>query len=753
MPLAAPPQEEDLTELLGSLTTEQQQRTSARVIKKLRLEPQPQKRSDAEELKFPTVKQRMPKALWSTDEKSLFFEALNEYGKDFDALTSYICAKMKKKGMPDSNLKTKTQLYALINYGELRKKLVSVNEKTCGRLGEMVLGGSMVVRARGRNLRVRTPMCRALRRLNQITGRGHAPGAGDVKTSGRLGEMVLGGSMVVRARGRNLRVRMPMCRALCRLNQITGRGHAAGAGGVKTCGWLGEMVLGGNMVVRARGRNLRKKFKTEETEAKLINIEETAIDGIELMANYKNLIEDERPSTEDEIKAEETAEEETERDKDMSEREKDSFSEMEDDEKYNKSDTDNESDGKSGKERKFKNLKVKFRIRQKKRGGSVYTLVMDDAKADCKEEKPDIDKPDMEKPDLEKPDVEKPDIEKPDIDVELALRQIRRGWSFGNRSKVELDYWWAEPQPPLPQLLKPMLELDKDGVRERLKAEKDRDFSVEDGARESYADIFSPKMCGQDSNDGMSADERKHDNEPKSEVLDVDDDVTEDATTLNDTSRQPGDEPGGFRGPDETKRETDIGSFLPSESMSLSPSRLLRDSEWLDGSVQDFSLSSFLGHLEARAPPDLASMSLSPSWLLRDSEWLDGSVQDFSLSSFLGHLEARAPPDLASMSLSPSRLLRNSEWLDGSVQDFGLSSFLGHLEARAQPDLAVRPTLHSTLIVHVSVSVAAAARLGDLKNDVPEDYGREKPLGTRFSNFSTRPSGPQRAPFVSARGK
>lgn len=52
----------------------------------------------------------MPKALWSADEKSLFFEALNEYGKDFDAITAYICAKMKKKGMSDGNLKTKTQV-------------------------------------------------------------------------------------------------------------------------------------------------------------------------------------------------------------------------------------------------------------------------------------------------------------------------------------------------------------------------------------------------------------------------------------------------------------------------------------------------------------------------------------------------------------------------------------------------------------------------------------------------------------------
>lgn len=40
----APIAEEERTELLGSLTTQQQQRTSARVIKKLKLEPQTDKR-------------------------------------------------------------------------------------------------------------------------------------------------------------------------------------------------------------------------------------------------------------------------------------------------------------------------------------------------------------------------------------------------------------------------------------------------------------------------------------------------------------------------------------------------------------------------------------------------------------------------------------------------------------------------------------------------------------------------------------
>ncbi|KAG6448514.1 hypothetical protein O3G_MSEX005532 [Manduca sexta] len=667
------------TELLGSLTTLQQQRTSARVIKKLRLEPPPDRdkrpeiqecetpnKIDDKELKFPTVKQRMPKALWSTDEKNLFFEALNECGKDFDAITSYICAKMKKKGMPDVNLKTKTQvshfyyrtwhklskhvhfgenvkkvaqeLYALINYGELRKKLVSVNEKTCARLGEMVLGGSMVVRARGRNLRVRTPMCRALRRLNQITelacgsrvcGRAqvslHARDAGAwarvqaaahnpraallAPARTRLAALL----RALQLRWRNhpkhsrhsqnmyLKTEDPPAReeeyqevARCedrneeredlphhlklepeRLivqEQRQGRKLALHVGprpgaeihlplvspseqlsSQKICFSSYLERMGSQRRDKDRASKIRtpkrqrkdsatdkdveqKKFKMDEQEPKLMNIEETAIDGIELMASYKHHVEDEeKPSTEDEkeVKSEETAEEEgenmPERDKDMSEKEKDSFSEMEDDEKFNKSDTDNESDqGKSdkGKEHKFKNLKVKFRLHPKKRGGSIYTLVMDN------QDEPKIDEPIKTEDEPAKVEDEptKPEEDmKADVDVEMALRQIRKGWSvydagdltigdlylmFGSRSKLELDYWWAEPTSPLPQPAKTKDEKDKH-IEKKEKADKTPDkgdSSVEDerGARESDNDMFSPKNTfSQDSNDGLSGDERK----------------------------------------------------------------------------------------------------------------------------------------------------------------------------------------------------------------------------------------------------
>ncbi|CAD0203652.1 unnamed protein product [Chrysodeixis includens] len=672
----APVPEPDRTELLGSLTTQQQQRTSARVIKKLRLEPPadrdkrkpgsddipecetPNKIED-KELKFPTVKQRMPKALWSTDEKNLFFEALNEYGKDFDAITAYICAKMKKKGMPDVNLKTKTQvshfyyrtwhklskhvhfdenvkkvaqeLYALINYGELRKKLVSVNEKTCARLGEMVLCGNIVVRARGRNLRVRTPMCRALRRLNQITelavgarvcsraqvslrARSRAAWA-RVQAAAHNPRAAL--ALPLRTRLRALLAALalrwgPHCslgkfsESECKLedgqkdaeeyeesepnreleehlNLETDRiilqeqkapkklalhvGPRPGAdihlpvvspseqlSSQKICfsSYLERMGSQRHKDSSAKIRTPKrqrkdsttdkdkdmeqKKFKLEDTHAdRLINIEETAIDGIELMASYKSLQEDEeKPSTEDEKEREtaedepnylqdkDIAEKESERDKDMSEKEKDSFSEMEDDEKYVKSDTDNESDGKdkTAKESKFDNLKVKFRLRPKKRGGSIYTLVTDKDPEESKAEEP-----------------VKEDEGKPDIDVELALTQIRKGWSeldagdltvgdlylmFGSRSKLELDYWWAEPTPPLPQPQKLTVTIPPDRLSDKRDksdklsdklSDKGADSSVEDEkerARESDNDILSPKNTfSQDSNDGMSGDERK----------------------------------------------------------------------------------------------------------------------------------------------------------------------------------------------------------------------------------------------------
>ncbi|XP_067204358.1 protein cramped [Linepithema humile] len=134
--------------------------------------------------------------LWSMEDKNTFFKALNEYGKDFDALQSYFLSQGKKRGLSDAMIKNKEQirhfyyrtwlkiskhlkfsedvkkttqeLYGLINYGELRRKLPRIHEKVHLRLNELVYWGSTQVRLRGKTMRIKTPICRALRKLNQL---------------------------------------------------------------------------------------------------------------------------------------------------------------------------------------------------------------------------------------------------------------------------------------------------------------------------------------------------------------------------------------------------------------------------------------------------------------------------------------------------------------------------------------------------------------------------------------------------------
>lgn len=66
--------------------------------------------------------------------------------------------------------KTSQELYGLINYGELRRKLPRIHEKVYLRLNELVYWGSTQVRLRGKTMRIKTPICRALRKLNQLEG-------------------------------------------------------------------------------------------------------------------------------------------------------------------------------------------------------------------------------------------------------------------------------------------------------------------------------------------------------------------------------------------------------------------------------------------------------------------------------------------------------------------------------------------------------------------------------------------------------
>ncbi|XP_014274558.1 protein cramped isoform X2 [Halyomorpha halys] len=183
-----------------------QLRASARVSKKLRLDQEqalvqaqsPEKKgenSGSNGLATTEEKRRRrAPVLWSADDKAAFFEALNEHGKNFDAIEKYMLSRAKKRGdgatknrekaryfyyrawhklsryvqFPPNIKKVTQELYALINFGELRKKLGHITEKNSQKLNELIYSGRTQVRVRGKTWRIKTPLCRALRRLNNL---------------------------------------------------------------------------------------------------------------------------------------------------------------------------------------------------------------------------------------------------------------------------------------------------------------------------------------------------------------------------------------------------------------------------------------------------------------------------------------------------------------------------------------------------------------------------------------------------------
>lgn len=228
----------DEGELLGSLVTMNSPavRTSARVIQKMKLDsirpttpPMPEKKEPAREdrgtQKTPNHT-RASKTIWTNVERNLFFEALNEYGKDFDSIAQYINMKQKRKNATDPAYKAKEnvrqlyyqsyhkvskylrfsdgkfvlilcimshnnlnlwlyskpyviidikknvqELYALINYGEMRKRVTNLlNQKCFMKLRELVYKGWVSLRWKGKTYRIKTPSCKALRKINQVEG-------------------------------------------------------------------------------------------------------------------------------------------------------------------------------------------------------------------------------------------------------------------------------------------------------------------------------------------------------------------------------------------------------------------------------------------------------------------------------------------------------------------------------------------------------------------------------------------------------
>ncbi|XP_066245130.1 protein cramped [Euwallacea similis] len=170
----------------------QPHRGGARLVKKAS-GPVTESKSKKEEPKG-DVKKEVRK--WSYSDKLMFFEAVNEFGKDFEAIQQYINSKLKKRGSSEEQLRTKEhvrqffirtfhevskhvkfsegvkkvvqELYGVINYGELYRKLGVITDKTLMKLSELIYRGGTCVRIKGKNVRVRTPMCKALVKLNQL---------------------------------------------------------------------------------------------------------------------------------------------------------------------------------------------------------------------------------------------------------------------------------------------------------------------------------------------------------------------------------------------------------------------------------------------------------------------------------------------------------------------------------------------------------------------------------------------------------
>lgn len=114
-------------ELLGSLTSMSSPavRTSARVIQKMKMDsirpttPPPNDKRDAAKDEHnrnapKTPNQSRPsKTIWNNVERSLFFDAINEFGKDFEAIANFINGKQKRKTTTDPTYKAKEHVRLL----------------------------------------------------------------------------------------------------------------------------------------------------------------------------------------------------------------------------------------------------------------------------------------------------------------------------------------------------------------------------------------------------------------------------------------------------------------------------------------------------------------------------------------------------------------------------------------------------------------------------------------------------------------
>lgn len=114
--------EVEISELLGSVITHNCPgvRTSARVIQKLKQDqirpttPPPlerdHKQKEEKNVQKTPSQMRTNKPIWTNVERNHFFDAINEFGKDFEAIGNYINSKLRRKCGTDITFKTKEQV-------------------------------------------------------------------------------------------------------------------------------------------------------------------------------------------------------------------------------------------------------------------------------------------------------------------------------------------------------------------------------------------------------------------------------------------------------------------------------------------------------------------------------------------------------------------------------------------------------------------------------------------------------------------
>lgn len=189
-------------------------RTSARVSKKLRMTPASTSPgpnfSKIDSNDAPVFKSsKIRRELWSAEDTNAFFDGLNEFGKDFESIQWFMVHRAKRKGSCEQAVKSKEQirhfyyrtwhkiykyiefpkemqkvvqeLYGLINYGELKRRIGFCNDKNWTKLYEMIYHGSTKIKSKGKMWRVKTPHCRALRKLNCLEDT-----IGDLKLPGKV---------------------------------------------------------------------------------------------------------------------------------------------------------------------------------------------------------------------------------------------------------------------------------------------------------------------------------------------------------------------------------------------------------------------------------------------------------------------------------------------------------------------------------------------------------------------------------------